>query len=226
MKAPKKKRVKDYRSTYLLHLEYGLLISLILFIFAFKVHFNPERNVEFTDQSQETVQIEEIVQTKHDVAPPSLPKPVVPVEVPNDEVVAEEVLDFSTEIDLGQELEIPVPPMEDQGNSKNGMEEEKIFVIVERMPELIGGYGQLQSQIRYPEMARMAGIEGLVVVQFIIDEKGSVAKPTIVRGIGGGCDEEALRIVKKAKFTPGLQQGRPVKVHYTLPIRFTLKNIN
>jgi len=56
----------------------------------------------------------------------------------------------------------------------------------------------------------------------VVDEKGNVVNPKIVRGIGGGCDEEALRVIKQAEFRPGTQRGRPVKVQYTLPINFQL----
>ncbi|MEX0595435.1 MAG: energy transducer TonB, partial [Candidatus Paceibacterota bacterium] len=63
-----------------------------------------------------------------------------------------------------------------------------------------------------------------VVVQFIIDEEGNVNDPVVVRGIGGGCDEEAVRAVSKAKFIPGKQRGKPVRVRYSLPVTFRLDN--
>ena len=90
------------------------------------------------------------------------------------------------------------------------------------MPELIGGLEGLQRNIVYPEIARLAGIEGRVTVQFVIDQRGNVINPVVVRGIGAGCDEAAIEAVKKARFTPGMQRGRPVKVSYTLPITFRL----
>src|SRR5690625_5390729 len=111
----------------------------------------------------------------------------------------------------------PPPPAEEEP-------EEDFFVVVEQMPELIGGLGELQSKIRYPEMARRAGIEGRVHIQFIVNERGEVENPVVVRGIGGGADEEALRVVSQAKFTPGMQRGRPVRVQYSLPIFFRLQN--
>jgi len=92
------------------------------------------------------------------------------------------------------------------------------------MPELIGGLGELQSKIRYPEMARRAGIEGRVFIQFIVNEQGQVENPRVMRGIGGGADEEALRVVSQAQFKPGMQRGRPVRVQYSLPIFFRLQN--
>lgn len=100
----------------------------------------------------------------------------------------------------------------------------EIFIVVERMPELVGGLEALQRNIVYPEIARLAGIEGRVTVQFVIDERGNVNNPVVVRGIGGGCDEAAVEAVKKAKFTPGMQRGRPVKVSYTLPVTFRLSS--
>ncbi|MDV7394015.1 energy transducer TonB, partial [Arthrospira platensis SPKY1] len=96
-------------------------------------------------------------------------------------------------------------------------------MVVEQQPELIGGIAKLQSNIRYPEIARKAGIEGRVFVQFVVDEQGNVNNPVVIRGIGGGCDEEALKAVQKAKFKPGMQRGRPVKVRYSLPIVFKLQ---
>ena len=101
-------------------------------------------------------------------------------------------------------------------------ETEDFFVVVEEMPQLIGGLESLARQIQYPEMARRAGIEGRVFVQFIVDESGEVVHPRVIRGIGGGADEEALRVVRQARFTPGMQRGQPVRVQYALPIFFRL----
>lgn len=101
-------------------------------------------------------------------------------------------------------------------------DEDDLFVVVEEMPKLIGGLQSLQSKIEYPEQAKKMGIEGRVTVTFIVDEDGNVENPMIVRGIGGGADEEALRAVKEVKFTPGLQRGKPVRVKYTLPVVFRL----
>lgn len=101
-------------------------------------------------------------------------------------------------------------------------ETEEIFVVVEQMPELIGGLESVQREVRYPETARRAGIEGRVYIQFVVDEEGNVAYPRVTRGIGGGADEEALRVVSQAKFRPAMQRGQPVKVHFTLPIFFRL----
>ena len=106
-------------------------------------------------------------------------------------------------------------------------------MIVEEMPTLIGGLPDIQKSISYPEIAKKAGVSGTVFVQFVVDVDGSVVvekdaegkiiNPQVVRGIGAGCDEEAVRAVRQAKFTPGKQRGKPVKVKMSLPIRFVLK---
>ena len=101
-------------------------------------------------------------------------------------------------------------------------ENEDIFTVVEQMPELIGGLESIQREVRYPESARQAGIEGRVYVQFVVNEEGDVVYPRVTRGIGGGADEEALRAVSLAKFRPAMQMGRPVNVHFTIPIIFRL----
>lgn len=96
------------------------------------------------------------------------------------------------------------------------------YVIVEKMPDLIGGLEALQQEIRYPVIAKKAGIEGRVIVQFVVTEEGRVENAQVVRGIGGGCDEEALRAVRQARFVPGQQRGQTVRVRMSLPIRFQL----
>lgn len=97
------------------------------------------------------------------------------------------------------------------------------FVAVEEMPELIGGLKGLQSKIKYPQEAKLNGIEGKVYVLAFIDEKGNVAKAKVIKGAGYGLDEAALNAVKEIKFIPGKQRGKPVKVQVTIPIVFKLK---
>ncbi|PKD45033.1 TonB family protein [Rhodohalobacter barkolensis] len=118
----------------------------------------------------------------------------------------------------------PVAPESLTAQNSESSPQDDFFVVVEEMPELIGGLESLQQQIQYPDMARRAGIEGRVYVQFIVDENGNVDDPRIIRGIGGGADEEALRVVSQAKFKPGMQRGRPVRIQYSLPIMFKLGN--
>ena len=81
----------------------------------------------------------------------------------------------------------------------------------------------LQDNIKYPIMAKESGIQGTVYVTFVVERSGAVTDVKILRGIGGGCDEEALRVVKNMpKWEPGKQRGKPVRVQFNMPIKFTL----
>lgn len=101
---------------------------------------------------------------------------------------------------------------------------DSVFVVVEKVPELIGGFESLLAKLSYPKRALDNKVEGRVVVQFVVDKNGDVQNPKIIRGIGYGCDEEALRVVKKAKFSPGIEHGKPVNVQFSLPIVFRLSD--
>lgn len=213
----RKTKEADLKQQYQLNLMGGWVMSLSIMIILFRINLYSAPPTPPPIEQQEIIQMEEIIQTKQIETPPPPPRPPVPVEVPNDEILEDDIVELDLEFDLGDELALlpPPPPKED---------EEQFFIVVENMPQLIGGLGKLQSQVTYPEMARRAGIEGRVTIQFIVNERGQVENPRVIRGIGGGCDEEALKAVSKARFTPGLQRGRPVKVQYSLPIVFRLQN--
>ena len=81
----------------------------------------------------------------------------------------------------------------------------------------------LQGYIKYPIMAKESGIQGTVYVTFVVERSGAVTDVKILRSIGGGCDEEAMRVVKNMpKWEPGKQRGNPVRVQFNMPIKFTL----
>lgn len=106
-------------------------------------------------------------------------------------------------------------------------EEETIFdkshlVEVSELPKIIGGIRSLAENIKYPEIAKRAGIQGSVFIKAYIDTAGSVVKMKVMRGIGFGCDLAALKAVSKAKFTPALENGKRVKVQVSIPIKFKL----
>ena len=102
------------------------------------------------------------------------------------------------------------------------IDDEGIYLMCEKMPELVGGMEALQKKIRYPLQAKSLGVQGVVYVQSIINEKGKIIEPKVVKKLGAGCDEEAIRVLKKSKFKPGYDKGKPVKVRFTLPIFFRL----
>lgn len=219
MNLQRKKPEADLRNSYNLYLQTGMIVTLLLMIGLFRAPLESGETPDFTLPEQEIVEIEEIIQTEQVETPPPPPRPPVPVEVPNDEILDDELLDLGFELDLAGPLDLPPPPP-----PSDEEEEPEIFVVVERMPEPRGGMQAIYDRVRYPEIARKAGIEGRVVVQFIVDEQGNVVNPIVIRGIGGGCDEAAIAAVQGVRFTPGMQRGRPVKVQFQLPIVFRLQN--
>jgi protein TonB len=217
MTIERKKPKSDLRKYYTVFWELGLVVVLLIFIVAMKVEFISEKQDVNLTNEQEVTKMEDIIQTKQEEKPPPPPRPQVPVEVPNDEIIEDQNININADINLDEPLEMPPPPEEEE-------DEEDFFVAVEQMPELKGGLAELQKKIKYPDMARKAGIDGRVIIQFIVTENGTVEDPRVIRGIGGGCDKEALRVVKQAQFEPGRQRGKPVRVQYSLPIIFQLQN--
>jgi protein TonB len=104
----------------------------------------------------------------------------------------------------------------------------EVYYTPEEMPEFPGGDQKMKEYLRdhihYPEMAREQGIQGKVWLRFVVDESGNISKVEIVKGIGGGCDEEAKRVIQNMPaWTPGMMKGKPVKVAFTLPVNFVLR---
>ena len=101
----------------------------------------------------------------------------------------------------------------------------KIFQFVEQMPAPSYNTDEyLSKHLNYPDQAREAGVQGKVIIKFVVNEDGSISDVTLIRGIGAGCDEEAKRVVATLPpWKPGKQNGNPVKVYYTLPIVFKLE---
>ena len=107
----------------------------------------------------------------------------------------------------------------------------ELFTVVEEMPEYVGGmnafYRYIASEIVYPSEARKTGVQGKVFVQFVVEKDGSLTDVQAIKGIGEGCDDEAVRVVKNSPaFKPGEQRGKPVRVRMVVPITFKLNEDN
>jgi protein TonB len=118
-------------------------------------------------------------------------------------------------------IDVAVPVMEDAYDPNEPL------TMVEEMPQFPGGaealYPYIGKNLKYPEQAVEEGIEGIVYLSFVVETDGKITGVTVLRGIGGGCNEEALRVVRSMpNWTPGKQGGKPVRVKYNLPIRFKL----
>lgn len=217
----KRKPEVNLRNYYTIFLETGLILALLILTALVKIEMAPAESEIIYVSEQEVVEMEEIIQTQQEEKVPAPPRPPVPVAVPNDEILEEININIDAEIDFGAKLDLPPPPP--QAEQEEEETEDDFYVIVEQMPELIGGLESLQKDIKYPDNALRANIQGRVYVQFVVNERGEVENPRVMRGIGGGCDEEAIRVIKRAKFTPGMQRGRPVRVQFNLPVIFTIR---
>ena len=123
--------------------------------------------------------------------------------------------------------DVPPPPAPTQVNVIKPVGEEVIYKEVEEAPEFKGGKKELVNfivkNITYPEKARQTGITGTVYISYVIEKNGEVTNAKVKRGIGGGCDEEALRIINlMPPWEPGKTEGEPVRVAMTLPLKFNL----
>lgn len=120
-----------------------------------------------------------------------------------------------------------MPPINKPAQDDDNPQAE-VFQFVEQMPEFPGGDNELMRYIRtnihYPAVAKENGIEGKVIINFIINKDGKITGAHVVRGIGGGCDEEALRVIRHMPaWKPGMQNGKAVNTALNLPVTFTLK---
>jgi periplasmic protein TonB len=156
--------------------------------------------------------------------PPKIQQPEI-VEVPDEEEIEDNIeLDLNFEANeetVVEEIAVKAPAEEKEE------EVDEIFEIVEEGAEPVGGYEAfykyISKNIKYPNQAKRMGVEGKVYVQFVVDKSGQITEAKAIRGIGAGCDEEAVRVVGEApKWKPGKQRGRAVKQRIVLPINFKL----
>lgn len=137
------------------------------------------------------------------------------------------------EIDISKEEQIGIPPppppapLIDEADAALKIQKREIFTAVEKGPEFVGGqakmYQYLGENIKYPASAQRANISGRVFVKFVVEDDGSIGEVNVMKGIGFGCDEEAIRVVKSMpKWKPGVQNGKNVRVYYNMPIVYRL----
>ncbi len=222
---PHKAEGKDHKQGYRMTLMVGLILSLSSMTMLMRADLqSSEQEREFQLQEQEVVQMEEIEQTTQEMKAPPPPRPPVPVEVPNDVIFDDVELDLDVTLDLDAEiLDIPPPPPTPVVEAEEE-EEPEIFVVVEQMPTIIGGTERIYEILEYPEIARQAGMEGMVVVQIVIRPDGKPTDPVIARSAGDVLDNAAMQAVMKLTFEPGKQRGKAVSVRLAVPIRFRLKD--
>lgn len=192
------------------------------------------KNVEITLKNPDSIKKEKVVEVIKS-APKKSELKTIKYTVPI--ITKEEIEDIITKEDVnvsnpgnitqnGNDVFTDIP--DNNGDQLIGdTKTDDIFTVVEKMPEFIGGDDALNKflgqNLNYPQMAKELGIQGKVWTTFIIDEFGNVTNVEVIRGIGGGCDDEALRVISlMPRWNPGKQGGHNVKVKFNFPINFKL----
>jgi protein TonB len=224
--APKKTEWADLENKRSLIFSISLVISMSIMVFAFEYKQAERTKIDF--QAMTVLPVEEFMEVPPTEIPPPPPQVVVQpqiIEVANEEEIKDEVhVEFDvevTEVTKVQEFTVYEQPAAEKE------EVDEIFLVVEQNAVPNGGlegfYKYVNSVIKYPAQARRMNIEGRVFVEFVIDKTGSITDVIAVKGIGAGCDEEAIRVVRNSpQWTPGKQRGKPVKQRMVLPITFKL----
>lgn len=224
---PKKNPSKDvhrYSKQYFL---IGLIISCSIAIMAFewetevKVHIKKPEPIHDEGLVYFPIPVIEIKDlTKHEKAKPIKAFDLTKIEPAKDETVTSDEIPPEQPVhDIPEQIryEIPIEPVDTT-----------VFIWAEKMPEPIGGYSgfykYLSKNMKYPSLAKRRETEGKVLVEFVVDKSGEPTNIKVLNGIGDGCDEEAMRVLKLAKWEPGKQRGRPVMVKMMLSIYFKLNN--
>jgi protein TonB len=230
----------------------ALIIGIVVFVFLISFQTILNFISGFIPKAQEKVKITNVVlqppppldKTKPPPPPPEPPKPKVdqvkfppPVVKPDNEVKEQPPTVKELEVaDPGQKTVKGDPNAdikidEPVGNSdvKQVTEEDpnKIFTAVEKEPSFPGGEeafrNYLGKNIKYPAIAKENNTQGKVFLSFVVEKDGSLTDIKIVRDIGSGCGDEAVRVLRNSPhWKPGIQNGRPVRVAYTIPVSFTL----
>ncbi len=207
----------------------GLCISLLIvwFVFEYRSYEKAEQVFEVRAVAEDNEDMAEITKQEQPKQQPPAPKPqVTQIQVVEDDVEVEDELEIDADVDMDEAIEeytYEAPEIEEEV-----IEEAEVFTVVEEMPSFPGGPAKMNEyiakNIKYPMMARESGVEGRVFVNFVVEPNGSINKVKVLRGIGGGCDEEAVRVVQSMpSWKPGKQRGTAVRVSYTVPIIFKLQ---
>ncbi len=195
-------------------IELSMVLSLVIMLLVFQTL----RAISLDEAESKTVDIEievtDIPPTEQFKRPPPPPKPSIPIPTESEDV-PEDLTIEATALDLS-DIPPPPPPPEDEGDM--------VFVAFDEPPTPIGGFGAIQKALKYPEIARKAGIEGRVTIHVLVSEKGEVIKTKILQSLGHtGCDEAAVNAIKNVRWNPAMQRDKPVKVWVAIPVIFRLK---
>lgn len=222
----KKNPKADLENKKTIFFEIGLIIALLVVFAAFEYKSYDKITIDLSQRAVDDTPEEIIPITEQKVKPPPPPPPkqVTQIKIVEDDVEVDDEIDIDVDIDDDAVIEEYIPPEDDDEE----VLESEIFTVVESMPEFPGGMGELMKylgqNIKYPPLAKESGIQGRVFINFVVEPTGAISNVKVLRGIGGGCDEEAIRVVEAMpKWKPGKQRGKNVRVSYNLPVKFTLQ---
>lgn len=213
----------DLESKRPFFIEIGLIVALALVFLGFEWKQYNTQEQQLDTEVDYDIEQDIVMNTKQEKPEPQKKKPksqglnIVEDEVETEDIDIDVEADESTVVEDYEPVEVSDPEVEEQ----------KVFKVVEENPSFPGGekarMKYLQEHIEYPQMARESGVEGKVYVTFVVEKDGTVSNVRILRGIGAGCDKEALKVVRNMpKWDPGEQRGRRVRVQFNMPIRFKL----
>ena len=226
----KKSPKADLNNKKLLFVEIGLVLSLLITIFAFEYKTQEKKETLFAQENTELIE-EEIIPITQETPPPPPEAPKIPVlsdqiDIVDDNIkVDDNILNLEDDANLGVEIMDYVEEVQEEV-----VEEEAIpFALVEEKPKFQGGDANnfskwVASHLEYPEIAKENGVSGRVMVQFTVNPNGTVSDVKVLRGVDPSLDKEAVRVIQSSpKWTPGKQRDRAVKVTYQFPVIFQLR---
>jgi periplasmic protein TonB len=221
---PKKTEKADLNNKTSLFFGIGLLLTMTVIVMAFEYKTYDDTGVKDLNAGLNNMEdILEVPPTEQPPPPPpKIQQPQI-IEVPDDKEIKEEIkVDFDVETTEETKVEAITITVE---QPKEDVDE--IFMVVEEPAAPVGGLQAFNQYVaktlKYPAQARRMNIEGKVFVEFVINRDGSIVDVKVMKGIGAGCDEEAVRVIQNAPaWKPGKQRGKPVRQRMVLPITFRL----
>ncbi len=221
---PKKSPKANLENKRLIFSQIGMVIALALVFFAFEYRTYETLSIKLPMRTASVDDYDMIPITKHKQPEPPAPKQITKITPIDNNKQA----DDPGPIDASVTPDIPIPPFVPKPRQEESLIDDIPLAIPEVMPEFPGGTAALMAflarEIKYPPLAREMNITGTVYLGFVIERDGSISDIKLLRGIGGGCDQEAMRVVSLLPaWKPGMQAGHPVRVSYNLPVKFILR---
>ncbi len=208
-------------------LKVGLSVAMAFVLMAFQYKITERVSPELPTLPDLLVETEMIEITIPKPPPPPPPPDVQEIIIAPSDIEIDEA-DLFIDVEAHADIAVPDFSIADLTHDEEPVPDQEIFFRAEVMPEFPGGeqamFAYLGRTINYPRIALEYGIEGTVIVGFVIERDGSVSNVEVLRGMGHGLDEEAVRAIKSMPaWNPGRMGTQPVRVRYTVPVVFRIR---